>query len=177
LQIAYLVNVDTVNYAYNFINSIMMTIDAGTSSDSDGNANVAFEKDYCNNQAFLVPSSRAPFGGRCANGHFPTGIYGDTVGFLDWTGLGAPTDAVSTANFQSAGPTSTPLLQTVGVFDNISLDGGTGDTGTEIRAALNDVSNIFFQENDAPPGVPEPATLLLIGSALLGLGVLRRKRA
>jgi hypothetical protein len=63
---------------------------------------------------------------------------------------------------------SVPLL---GVSDYVQLYGGTG-TGS--YAEIDALDNAFGET--AEGGVPEPATFLLLGSALMGIGVLRRKR-
>jgi hypothetical protein len=65
---------------------------------------------------------------------------------------------------------------TLGVDDVITLNGGTpppdlNDNSAAILYATNEFNQTYTS------GVPEPATFLLLGSALIGLGVLRRKRA
>jgi hypothetical protein len=73
---------------------------------------------------------------------------------------------------ESNSVSGSPLPATIiGVSDLMQLNGGTGGSGTtaDIDGMIND-----YVENSS---VPEPATFLLIGAGLLGVGVLRRKRA
>jgi hypothetical protein len=62
-------------------------------------------------------------------------------------------------------------VQTIGMYDDIVLHGGSSGSGS--TAGIKYVTNVIDEEADS---VPEPATMLLIGSALLGLGVVRRRR-
>ncbi len=61
-------------------------------------------------------------------------------------------------------------LSNLGVYDSWSLDGGT--TQTSAAANVTSVENDFV---DADP-TPEPGTIVLFGGALVGLGLIRRRR-
>jgi hypothetical protein len=80
--------------------------------------------------------------------------------------VGSGTQADGTPDF--SGPFN---LSTVGVYDGWTLDGATSMTAAS--ATLTSVENDFV---DADPSVPEPGTIVLFGSALVGLGLIRRRR-
>jgi hypothetical protein len=86
-------------------------------------------------------------------------------------GVNVP-DLVTYSSDSFNSTTSSPLPTTItGVSDLIQLNGGTGGSGA--TADIDGMINDYVEDTS----VPEPATFLLIGAGLLGLGVLRRKRA
>jgi hypothetical protein len=97
------------------------------------------------------------------------------------TGGTAVTNVTGENQFLLTGPWATKYTGTIpltsgqtllGVSDQINLNGGSVNTGTS-TAAIGSIANEF---NQTASGVPEPGTCLLLGSALLGLGALWRKR-
>ena len=77
---------------------------------------------------------------------------------------------------------STPS-QMVWVTKDISLVAGCGGydssqvCNADARASATTIFQRFYQEDGGDANVPEPATMLLFSTALLGLGLLRRKKS
>jgi len=108
------------------------------------------------------------FGGRAnPNGICPNFSTNETIVASDLTLVNkAGTQADGTADW--AGPLS---LTTLGVYDGWSLDGGTSHASA--TANLTSVENDFI---DPSSPAPEPGTIVLLGTALVGLGLIRRRR-
>jgi hypothetical protein len=100
--------------------------------------------------------------GTCSGGTGPSLFTNDTYSY---TAQGNPlsfTDLGDNAN----GPIFSKEKM-VGLYDDIELNGGTNGAIGVPQAGINLVINYV---DEVQSGVPEPATLLLVGFALLGLG-------
>ena len=155
LDIDYLVTVTDARYA---INSVFTQVTGGTQA--PGGA-VSGTKNLCLGGAF-------DNSGGFASNTCPTG-FGNSPGtaFV----LGSSSNPATNDLYGTRSIANTTIL---GVSDYVVLTGGS-TTLTGKTAQINQMQNMFNQVL-IQTGVPEPATFLLLGSALLGLGVLRRKR-
>jgi hypothetical protein len=107
-------------------------------------------------------------GGANPNGNCPNFLANEAIVASD-LGLSSPAGAQADGTPDWGGPLS---LTTLGVYDGWSLDGGT--THTSATANLTSVENDFI---DPSSSTPEPGTVMLLGSALVALGLIRRKKA
>jgi hypothetical protein len=133
-------------------------VDGAISGLAANSASGALNKDICSNNQFE--------GGAAPNGICPVS---ETVA-ASGLALSSPaaTQADGTPDF--AGPFS---LSSLGVYDSWTLGGGS--TNAASAANVTSVENDFI-ETTGLSTTPEPGTFVLLGGALVGLGVIRRRR-
>jgi hypothetical protein len=133
-------------------------VDGAISGSAVNSAAGELDKDVCANNQFG--------GGASPNGACPSFLTNETIVASGLSLTTAGTQADGTPDW-----TGSLSLTTAGVYDSWSLDGGT--TKTAAAANLTSVENDFI---DPSTPTPEPGTLVMLGGALVGLGLIRRRK-
>jgi len=89
---------------------------------------------------------------------------------------GDPTILANQSNQAHDINTTAQHLTSSGIYDKANLNGGSNDVPSGgYQAAVSTVENDLTETTVS--GTPEPGTFLLLGGALVGLGVIRRRKA
>lgn len=95
-----------------------------------------------------------------------------------FTGLSAAPVSGTLASYIGSG-TITPTFAASGQLLSASGSGGTGSAGNLFFGGTGAIGGTFtltYTYNPPTTGTPEPATLAMLGSALIGVGLIGRKR-
>ena len=87
-----------------------------------------------------------------------------TVGLTDFSGSGGPSSGTGVAQGTQTFGASTVAIQTT------NINGGVSPDNASISVWLD------YQTAPVQTGIPEPSTMALLGSALVGLGLVARRR-
>jgi hypothetical protein len=150
-----------------YINEVDLDSYGGKRLDTNGTA--TFTQLDCLGGAF------SSMGSSCGGSVGPGAFAGNATSYsFAGTNNNNPPSLSDEGNSPSlTGPTFSDVT-TIGMYNDVELVGGTNGTDGVPQAGILSLTNYIDEEQST---TPEPATLLLIGSALVGLGVLRRKRA
>jgi hypothetical protein len=139
--------------------SVVTEVDGAITGVASSSASGELNKDVCANNQFG--------GGSNPNGNCPSFLTNESI-VASELGLSTTVGTQADGTPDWVAPLS---LTTLGVYDGWSLDGGT--THTSASAKLTSVENDFI---DPSSPTPEPGTIVLLGSALVGLGLIRRRK-
>lgn len=137
----------------------------------------AFTKTECANAAYpdtggAFPAPLGAGGNGCAAS--------STVQNSTWGAVqafpGDPADLGNQSNQSLDLDTTGQNLTSAGIYDRVSLNGGsTDDPSGASQAAVGSIEN-DFAETTTLTGAPEPGTFLLLGGALVAFGAIRRRK-